>query len=96
MRSRLLSYAEAAAFLGCSVKTVRRRVAAGELPVVVDHGLRRITEPDLRAYVAARRRAPVGPRGTGPRTRTPNPLTVPDNVPGRRVRRLWEDGDEDA
>ncbi len=93
MTGRLLTLTEASRFLGCSVATVRRRVQAGALPVVIDGGLYRILESDLRAYIQARRRAPAGRRGTGPRTRHPPLITPPTNprTPGR-VRKLWEDG----
>lgn len=52
---RLLSLAEAAEVLGCSLKTLRRRIAAQELPVIRDGRLLRVHPQDLARYVAARR-----------------------------------------
>ena len=52
---RLLPLAEAAEVLGCSMKTLRRRIAAGELPVIRDGRLVRVHPTDLARYVAARR-----------------------------------------
>lgn len=92
---RLLTLAEASVVLGCSVKTVRRRIAAGDLVPVIDGGLRRITEQDLRVFINARRRAPSGPRTPhrgGGGVRRPG-VTAPGNSYPGRVRRLWEDGD---
>jgi excisionase family DNA binding protein len=51
---RLLTLEEAAERLGCSVKTVRRRVAAGELPTFRSGRLIRVRDEDLRRYVAQR------------------------------------------
>lgn len=96
---RLLTYAEASVYLGCSVKTVRRRVDAGQLVPVIDGGLRRITETDLRAYIDSRRRAPTGPKPTSRRKGTRDAravVTPPSNPHPGRVRRLWETGDPDA
>ena len=50
----LLTYDEAAAELKCSRSTLKRRIAAGELPVFEDGGLRLIREADLRRYVLER------------------------------------------
>jgi len=76
--NHLLTLGEAAQALACSVATVKRRIAAGELPVVVDGRLRRVSEDDLRRYIAERtcRRLPGG--GTRPAAGT----TV--------VGRLWD------
>jgi excisionase family DNA binding protein len=52
---RLLSLAETADLLGCSMKTLQRRVQAGDLPVIRDGRLVRVHPEDLRRYVAARR-----------------------------------------
>lgn len=52
----MLTYAEAARELGCSISTVRRRINHGELPYYVDGGLRRVREEDLRRYIAERTR----------------------------------------
>jgi excisionase family DNA binding protein len=48
-----VDYRTAAQRLGVSVRTLKRRVAAGELPVVEIGGCRRIRESDLEAYVAS-------------------------------------------
>lgn len=52
---RLLTLVQATAILNCSVKTLRRRIAAGDLPVVRDGRLLRIHPDDLRRYVLGRR-----------------------------------------
>lgn len=93
---RLLTYREVADLLGCSPKTVERRVRAGALAVVVDGGLRRIPEGALAAYVAERLvpakgslgRGRAGRRSGGMRDRSST--TAPS---GSRVRRLWEDAE---
>jgi excisionase family DNA binding protein len=52
---RLLSLEETREILGCSPKTLQRRIKAGELPVVRDGRLVRVHPQDLDRYVAARR-----------------------------------------
>lgn len=52
---RLLSLAAVSEVLGCSTKTLRRRIAAGDLPVIRDGRLVRVHPADLARYVAARR-----------------------------------------
>jgi excisionase family DNA binding protein len=42
-------------FLGVSIKTVRRRIEAGELPVIRDGRVIRVHPNDLDRYVASRR-----------------------------------------
>jgi excisionase family DNA binding protein len=55
MSDRLLSYIEAAHRLGCSPRTVARRVASGELAAFRDGArIRRIRELDLERYIAQR------------------------------------------
>ncbi len=49
----LLSIAKVAGLLGCSPRTVRRRIADGLLPAVIDHGHVYVRGDDLRAYVDA-------------------------------------------
>jgi excisionase family DNA binding protein len=49
----LLSVATVARLLDCSAQTVRRRIAAGELPAYTDHGRVVVRGDDLRAYVDA-------------------------------------------
>jgi excisionase family DNA binding protein len=51
---RLFTLAEAADELRCSLATVKRRVAAGELAVFHDGRLVRVREDDLQRYVAER------------------------------------------
>ena len=52
---RLLSLAEVADRLSCSLKTLQRRIRAGDLPVIRDGRLVRVHPADLARYVAARR-----------------------------------------
>lgn len=47
----LLSVTAAAKLLGCSPRTVRRRIAAQTLPAVVEHGRVMLRTDELRAYV---------------------------------------------
>ena len=54
---RLFSIAKVAAQLDISVKTVRREIQRGELPVHRIGGQVRISEWDLAAYIAHRRGA---------------------------------------
>lgn len=54
-RMRLLTLPDAAELLGLSLKTLRRRVAAGDLPVIRDGRLVRVHPNDLERYIAARR-----------------------------------------
>lgn len=51
---RLLTLAEAADELRCSVATVRRRIQTGALPTYRDGRLVRIRDDDLRRYVVER------------------------------------------
>lgn len=52
---RLMRLDEVAEVLGVSMKTIRRRIEAGELPVIRDGRLVRVHPNDLDRYVAARR-----------------------------------------
>jgi excisionase family DNA binding protein len=52
--SELLTLRQAAALLGCSTATVKRRISSGVLPAFRDGRLVRIREDDLRRYVAER------------------------------------------
>jgi len=52
---RLLTIDEAAKILNVSPKTVRRRIDAGDLPVIRDERVLRITQDDLRRYVSRHR-----------------------------------------
>ena len=52
---RLLSLEDTAEVLGCSQKTLQRRIKAGELPVIRDGRLVRVHPQDLARYVAVRR-----------------------------------------
>jgi excisionase family DNA binding protein len=56
----LLSVATVARLLDCSPRTVRRRIADGALPVVLEHGRTMVRGDELRAYVEALER-PSGP-----------------------------------
>jgi excisionase family DNA binding protein len=54
MVARLLTLAQAAEQLGCSLSSVKRRAAAGELPCFRDGRLVRVREADLERFVAER------------------------------------------
>ena len=76
MSGRLLTLEEAARLLGCSTRTLRRRAAAGALPVFRDGRLVRIPEGALAGYVAARtsRARPIAPPpSVSPPRRRPAP-----------------------
>jgi excisionase family DNA binding protein len=53
----LLTIKEAASALNESAKTVRRRIDAGDLPVIRDGRNIRIAPDDIRSYIAKRRSA---------------------------------------
>jgi excisionase family DNA binding protein len=52
---RLLSLQEACAVLGCSIKTLRRRIGQGAIAVIRDGRLIRIHPDDLKRYIQQRR-----------------------------------------
>jgi excisionase family DNA binding protein len=52
---RLLNIGEVADVLSVSIKTVRHRIEAGELPVIRDGRVIRVHPNDLDRYVASRR-----------------------------------------
>jgi excisionase family DNA binding protein len=47
----LLSVATVAGLLDCSPRTVRRRIAEGSLPAVLDHGRVMVRGDELRGYI---------------------------------------------
>ena len=49
----LLKVATVAELLDCSPRTVRQRIADGELPAVRDHGCTMVRGDHLRAYIDA-------------------------------------------
>ena len=51
----LLTIEQTAKILNTSDKTVRRRIAARDLPVIRDGRIVRVRPQDLRAYIALRR-----------------------------------------
>lgn len=51
----LLKIEQVAEILNTSVKTVRRRIVARDLPVIRDDRIVRVRPQDLRAYIALRR-----------------------------------------
>jgi excisionase family DNA binding protein len=63
----LLSVATVARLLDCSPWTVRRRIHAGELPAVNDHGRLAVRADDLRMYVDALERVGARPGRPMPR-----------------------------
>ena len=53
--ARLLNLAQTAEVLDCSVKTLRRRIATGDLAVIRDGRLLRVHPDDLQRYIQQRR-----------------------------------------
>ena len=51
----LLTIEQAARILNTSVRTVRRRISAHDLPVIRDDRIVRVRPEDLRSYIALRR-----------------------------------------
>jgi excisionase family DNA binding protein len=70
----LVTIPTAAKLLGCSARTVRRRIATGLLPAVIEGGQVKVRADELRRYIEALDRpcssAPAGRR----RRPRPNPL----------------------
>ncbi len=54
-RPALLSLHDTCAILSISMKTLRRRIDAGKLPVIRDGRIIRVHPIDLDRYIAARR-----------------------------------------
>ncbi len=52
---RLLTLQQASDTLGISPKTLRRRIDAGQLPVIRDGRIVRVHPSDLARYISARR-----------------------------------------
>jgi excisionase family DNA binding protein len=52
---QLLTLQESALILKPSLKTLRRRIDAGELPVIRDGRMLRVHPADLERYISARR-----------------------------------------
>ncbi len=52
---RLLMLQDAADILNTSMKTLRRRIDAGHLPVIRDGRMLRVHPADLECYISARR-----------------------------------------
>jgi excisionase family DNA binding protein len=52
---RLLTLDEARQVIGCSLKTLRRRIAEGAIAVIRDRRLIRIHPDDLARYIQQRR-----------------------------------------
>jgi excisionase family DNA binding protein len=65
----LLSVATTARLLDCSTRTVRRRIADGELSAVHDHGRTMIRGDELRAYVDGLDRVGAAPARRARRSR---------------------------
>jgi hypothetical protein len=63
----LLSVTATARILGCSPRTVRRRIAAGELAAVIEHERIMVRGDELRGYIDQLERA----GGPPPRRRHP-------------------------
>ena len=58
----LLSVSAVACLLGCSNRTVRRRITEGSLPAVIDHGRVMVRGDELRTYIDSLQRAGGPPR----------------------------------
>ena len=52
---RLLTLQDAAGILNTSMKTLRRRIDAGDLPVIRDGRIVRVHPNDVERYIAAQR-----------------------------------------
>ena len=85
MTGQLLTIQETAEMLRCSPRTVRRRIASGELPAFRDRALVRLRHDDVAGYIA--RRVPYAA------VRVAQPARVPG--PGRAVESgtLFDRGD---
>lgn len=57
----LLSVATTAQILHCSPRTIRRRIASGALPAVIEHGRTMVRGDELRAYIDQLERAGGSP-----------------------------------
>lgn len=66
---RLLTIRTAAQLLGCSPRTVRRRIALGMIPAVREHGQVKLRGDDLAAYIESLERTGAPPRTRRPRAR---------------------------
>ena len=53
--ARLLTLQQAAEILNISLKTLRRRIDANELPVIRDRRILRVHPNDIMRYIAGRR-----------------------------------------
>ena len=53
--ARLLTLRDTCEILNCSMKTVRRRIKCGKLPIIRDGRLKRVHPDDLQRYIAANR-----------------------------------------
>ncbi len=53
--AQLLTLQQSADILNTSLKTLRRRIDAGELPVIRDGRIVRVHPRDLERYISARR-----------------------------------------
>jgi excisionase family DNA binding protein len=53
--SQLLTLQDAAGILNTSMKTLRRRIDDGQLPVIRDGRIVRVHPADLERYISARR-----------------------------------------
>jgi hypothetical protein len=65
----LLSVSKVSLILGCSPRTVRRRIEGGELCAVVVHGRMMVRSDELRAYIETLGR-PDGSTARRPRSRS--------------------------
>jgi excisionase family DNA binding protein len=53
--AQLLTLQQSADILNTSLKTLRRRIGAGDLPVIRDGRMLRVHPADLERYISARR-----------------------------------------
>ena len=66
----LLSVATVARLLGCSPRTIRRRIADRSLPAVVEHGRMMVRADELREYIDRLERVGARPISRRPATAT--------------------------
>jgi len=89
---RLLTLQQTAEALGCSTRTVRRRIASRELACVRDGGLIRVASSALDSYIAKHTIPAAGDPAHKPRQRAVRShYSDETHHPDGRIRRLYDD-----